>query len=220
MVGNKKNYKKPSKERESINFRLDAFDDKQRQYFDETLGKVGQSPTQAIKRVVNLALKSKELKTELETVPVKEEKEEIEIIPNCGYSWNYEGLGIICLKGLRTPITKDMLKKRKLGNLVCELCPMIANITLEERQSRKLEFNLQNFNKPIADSRLQGKYNASKDIPLFVRKFKTLSPSILAKEIFTYKNKAITPQSITMWLKRHKETFNELKSLIEDSIPL
>lgn len=58
------------------------------------------------------------------------------------------------------------------------------------------------------------KYKASRDIPKFIRSLKTFSPSQISAKILTDRNKKITPESITMWLKRHPEINEKLRKEI------
>jgi integrase len=61
------------------------------------------------------------------------------------------------------------------------------------------------------------KYKASRDLPQFVIECKTLSPSKLAEVVLNKRNEKITPESITMWFKRHPSVHDALeKELIEE----
>ena len=64
-------------------------------------------------------------------------------------------------------------------------------------------------------------YKAKRDLPAFVREHKTFSPSKLREIVLKERNKAITPESITMWFKRNGEVYEELKTeVIEEMKPL
>lgn len=55
------------------------------------------------------------------------------------------------------------------------------------------------------------KYNASRDLPQFARECKILSPSKLAEIVLNRRNEKITPESITMWFKRHSDVYGQLR---------
>jgi len=64
------------------------------------------------------------------------------------------------------------------------------------------------------------KYKPQRDLPLFAREHKTLSPSKLREIILAKRNEAVTPESITMWFKRHPEIEEHLrKEIIEEEKP-
>jgi ribosomal protein S19E (S16A) len=54
------------------------------------------------------------------------------------------------------------------------------------------------------------KYKPVRDLPRFAREYKTISPSQLAEIVSTKRNKKITPESITMWFKRHPSVHEQL----------
>lgn len=58
------------------------------------------------------------------------------------------------------------------------------------------------------------KYKPSRDIPKYIKELKTFSPSILRAKILEERNKAITPESITMWLSRNPKVLKSLKDEI------
>jgi hypothetical protein len=63
------------------------------------------------------------------------------------------------------------------------------------------------------------KYKPERDIPEFARQAKTVSPSKLAKEILNRRNKEITPESITMWFKRHPTIYDDLSKELVQGLP-
>ena len=62
------------------------------------------------------------------------------------------------------------------------------------------------------------KYKPSRDLPLFAKAYRTIKPSELANIVLQERNKKITPESITMWFKRHPETRKELGEWIETQV--
>ncbi|MBA7493355.1 hypothetical protein ES702_03913 [subsurface metagenome] len=63
------------------------------------------------------------------------------------------------------------------------------------------------------------KYKPSRDLPRFIRELKTFSPSILREYILTKRNKAVTPESISNWLRRNPKIRVELgKEIISSEI--
>jgi integrase len=63
------------------------------------------------------------------------------------------------------------------------------------------------------------KYKSSRDLPEFAREHKTLSPSKLAEIVLNRRNEKITPESITMWFKRHSAVSNTLRKELIDGLP-
>ena len=63
------------------------------------------------------------------------------------------------------------------------------------------------------------KYKASRDLPQFVRDYKTLSPSKLAEMVLNHRNKEITSESVTMWFKRHPEARSQLEREVLQGLP-
>lgn len=63
------------------------------------------------------------------------------------------------------------------------------------------------------------KYSPSRDLPEFAREAKTLSPSILAEIILNKRNEKVSPESVTMWFKRHSEVYEALKAEIVEQLP-
>jgi len=62
------------------------------------------------------------------------------------------------------------------------------------------------------------KYKPARDLPLFAREHKVLSPSELAEIVFMKRSKKITPESITMWFKRHPDVYSQLAKELSESI--
>lgn len=216
-----KNYKKDSEEKERLSFRLSGFNDTQRDYFQSTLGKVeDHSPTLALKRIINTAIKYKEeVKTDAIQEPIKE-------LPNCGYAWTYQGVGAICINGLKAPISRTTLEKRKLGFLVCELCEMITKtkkvetvaskpepITDTEEEEKTDPVEIFSF---ISDSMLQNKRlkNSSDYLPLFAERFMTLEPSDLVKLIYIYRRTILTTKNVEGWKRKSSLIVNEVRTII------
>jgi hypothetical protein len=54
------------------------------------------------------------------------------------------------------------------------------------------------------------KYKPARDLARFALEYKTISPSKLAKIVLMKRNKKITPESITMWFKRHSDVHDKL----------
>jgi integrase len=63
------------------------------------------------------------------------------------------------------------------------------------------------------------KYKPSRDIPLFARELKTLSPSKIRDHILLKRNEKVTPESITMWFKRHPDVYEQLSKELVEGLP-
>lgn len=63
------------------------------------------------------------------------------------------------------------------------------------------------------------KYKPSRDLLEFAREHKTLSPSKLAETVLNRRNEKITPESITMWFKRHIAIYEELRKELVEGLP-
>lgn len=63
------------------------------------------------------------------------------------------------------------------------------------------------------------KYKPNRDIPDFAREYKTLSPSRLVEIILMKRNKKVTPESITMWFKRHPDVYEQLSKELVEGLP-
>jgi integrase len=63
------------------------------------------------------------------------------------------------------------------------------------------------------------KYKPERDLPDFAREYKTLSPSKLAEIVLNRRNKKVTPESITMWFKRHPQVLDQLSKEIVEGLP-
>jgi integrase len=62
-------------------------------------------------------------------------------------------------------------------------------------------------------------YKASRDLPQFVREYKTLSPSALSKRVLDRRNREVTPESVTMWFKRHPDFYDRASKEIVEGLP-
>lgn len=63
------------------------------------------------------------------------------------------------------------------------------------------------------------KYNPKTDLPNFARQIKNLSPTKLAEMVLNRKNEEITPESITMWFKRHPDVEDQLRKELVGGLP-
>jgi hypothetical protein len=63
------------------------------------------------------------------------------------------------------------------------------------------------------------KYKPSRDLPNFARELKTLSPSKLAEMVLNRRNEETTPESVTMWFKRHPEIYEQLSKELVQGLP-
>jgi integrase len=63
------------------------------------------------------------------------------------------------------------------------------------------------------------KYQPERDIPLAVRELKDLSPSKIADWILRKRNVERTPESVTMWLKDHKDAYDQLAEELVKGAP-
>ena len=61
------------------------------------------------------------------------------------------------------------------------------------------------------------KYKPSRDLPRFIRELKTFSPSVLREYILTKRNKAISPESISNWIRRNPKIIHDLTEEIISS---
>lgn len=65
------------------------------------------------------------------------------------------------------------------------------------------------------------KYKASRDIPNAVRQLHTFSPSVIREWILSRFNKAVTTQSISMWLSRNPDVKKQLEDdIVREEFPL
>jgi integrase len=62
-------------------------------------------------------------------------------------------------------------------------------------------------------------YKASRDLPQFAMECKTLRPSKLAEIVLNRRNEKITPESVTMWFKRHRDVYGLLHKEIVEGLP-
>lgn len=60
------------------------------------------------------------------------------------------------------------------------------------------------------------KYKPARDLPKFALEHKTTSPSKLAKIVLQERNTEVTPESITMWFKRHPTELIKISALITE----
>lgn len=64
------------------------------------------------------------------------------------------------------------------------------------------------------------KYKPNRDLPRFVRENKTFSPTKLREVILRERNKAVTPESISNWFRRHPQIEEELrKEVVSEELP-
>jgi integrase len=63
------------------------------------------------------------------------------------------------------------------------------------------------------------KYKASRDLPQFATECKTLRPSKLAEIVLNRRNEKITPESVTMWFKRHRDVYDVLHKELVEGLP-
>jgi len=64
------------------------------------------------------------------------------------------------------------------------------------------------------------KYKPNRDIPKLAFEYHTLSPSKLAELVLSQRNKQVTPESVTMWFKRHPQIYEDLKrGIIKEELP-
>lgn len=97
-----------------------------------------------------------------------------------------------------------------------------ARMDIEEnncfRQEKEQSLYVNCYNVTV-ESEDMTKYKASRDIVQFARDLKTLSPSKIAEQILSKRNKKVTQQSVTMWLKRHAKVYDMLSAELVDSLP-
>lgn len=63
------------------------------------------------------------------------------------------------------------------------------------------------------------RYDPNRDLPDFARNLKTLSPSKLSEEVLKKRNEEVTPQSITMFFKRHPALWESLNAELVEGLP-
>jgi len=63
------------------------------------------------------------------------------------------------------------------------------------------------------------KYKPNRDLPEFAREAKMLSPSKLAEMILSRRNERVTPESVTMWFKRHPDVYDALSKELVGGLP-
>jgi hypothetical protein len=63
------------------------------------------------------------------------------------------------------------------------------------------------------------KYKPSQDLLEFAREHKTLSPTKLAQLVLNRRNEKITPESVTMWFKRHPAIHQQLAKELVERLP-
>lgn len=63
------------------------------------------------------------------------------------------------------------------------------------------------------------KYKPNRDLAEFAREAKTLSPSKLAEIVLNRRNEIVTPESVTMWFKRHPDVCQQLKKELVEGLP-
>lgn len=63
------------------------------------------------------------------------------------------------------------------------------------------------------------KYKPERDLPEFAREQKTVSPSKLVEIVLNRRNREVTPESVTMWFKRHPEIYDALNKELLDGVP-
>lgn len=63
------------------------------------------------------------------------------------------------------------------------------------------------------------KYKPERDLIEFARDAKTLSPSKLAEIVLNRRNREISPESVTMWFKRHPQVYDDLSKELIQGLP-
>jgi integrase len=63
------------------------------------------------------------------------------------------------------------------------------------------------------------KYKPERDLVEFAREAKTLSPSKLAEIVLNRRNREISPESVTMWFKRHPQIHDDLSKELVQGLP-
>jgi len=63
------------------------------------------------------------------------------------------------------------------------------------------------------------KYKPSRDLPEFAREAKTTSPSKLAEIVLNRRNERVTPESVTMYFKRHRDLEALLRKELVENLP-
>jgi hypothetical protein len=185
-------------------FNIDALTEWNQDFFEEILESTHGSPTKTIDRICELARKKVE-----ETAAAPEER--MMLPPNCGYAIFDEYEGDICIYGLKKPVRRAILPWRKLKYFRCDMCELLD---FKRQEQKLLREQLGKATLPILGNRYTA-YEARRDIILFAMKYETLSPSEIARHIQEDKSETRTPESISMWFKRHPEETAEVKAYID-----
>jgi integrase len=63
------------------------------------------------------------------------------------------------------------------------------------------------------------KYKPNRDLPEFAREAQTTSPSKLAEIVLNRRNEKVTPESVTMWFKRHPDVLDAINKELVQGLP-
>jgi hypothetical protein len=183
-------------------FNIDGLSELSQEFFEEILESAHGSPTKAIDHMCELARKNVE---ETASGP-----ERVLIPPDCEWAMFDDEEGDVCIFGLKKPVRRAILPRRKLKYFRCDLCPLLDLKREEQRLIRKQAVKT---TLPILINNFTA-YQAHKDILLIAQKYGTTSPSRIAELILKIKGETRTPESISMWFRRHPDDLASLEALI------
>lgn len=184
-------------------FNIDGLSIPNQDFFEEKLESTHGSPTKTIDRICDLARKKVE-----ETAA---EPERMMSPPNCGYAIFDEYEGDICIYGLKKPVRREILPWRKLKYFRCDMCELVD---LKRLEQKVLDQELVKATMPIVLNRYTA-FEARRDILLIAQKYETMSPSRISELIKELKGVERSPESISMWFKRHPEETADVKAFID-----
>jgi hypothetical protein len=183
-------------------FNIDGLSEDSQDFFEEILESAHGSPTKAIDHICELARKNVE---ETASGP-----ERVLIPPDCEWAMFDDEEGDVCIFGLKKPVRRAILPRRKLKYFRCDMCELVD---LKRLERKVLEKELVKPTMPIVLNKYTV-FEARRDILLIAQKYETMSPARIAELIKEHKGETRTPESISMWFKRHPEETAELEAFI------
>ena len=192
-----------SKDSRKKSFNIDGLSEDSQEFFEEILESAHGSPTKAIDHICELARKNVE---ETASGP-----ERVLIPPDCEWAMFDDEEGDVCFFGLKKPVRRAILPRRKLKYFRCDLCPLLD---LKREEQKLIAKQAVKATLPILINQFTA-YQAHTDILLIAQQYRTTSPTRIAELILKIKRQTRTPESISMWLKRHPEDTANLEALIE-----
>jgi len=191
------------KEMRKKSFNIDGLNEPNQDFIEEILASNDGSITKTIDRICKLARENVE--------KTASGPERVLIPPNCEWAMFDDEEGDVCILGLKKPVRRAILKWRHLKYFRCDLCDLL---TLKREEQKLLAKQAVKATLPMLINRYTA-YQAHTDILLIAQQYRTTSPSRIAELIQKIKGVTRTPESISMWLKRHPQDTANLEALIE-----